>query len=242
MFAATKGEMLAVAASHSAAGAAAGTAVQPDEGRVVKVRGLPWAATASDVAAFFSGIPIDGWKNGESAPGTSAGSGSGSGILIVTHPDGRSAGEAYVLFEKAEGAAAALKRDKHQMASRWVDVKPSTLAEMMRAGGATGQAAGAAARLPLWMMPEWAVAHPLELAPHLSTSLQPASPVCVRMRGLAVDQTEVCCRAAVPRTPAPRFHGCASPHSHSSSSRVQSGGPPHALTRARARRSRWVPS
>lgn len=171
IFAATKGEMLAVAASH-------GTAAPPeDERRVVRVRGFPWASTAVDVAAFFSGIPIEG------------GAGDGGGVLMVSQPDGRSAGEAFVLFASADGAAAALKRDKNQMGNRWVDVKQSTLAEMRGAAGAAGGAAGSL-RAHAWMSADWAIAHPLELAPHLSTSLQPTSLACVRMKGLGADQTE----------------------------------------------------
>ncbi|KAJ1637564.1 hypothetical protein T492DRAFT_950697 [Pavlovales sp. CCMP2436] len=179
LFLATKGEMLAVvAATDGPPPGTPGGAGSEEERRVVKVRGIPWASTAADVAGFFLGLQLAG--------GQADGTGAHPAVVMIPGADGRASGEALVAFADAVAATAALKRDKHQLGNRWVDVMPVTAAEMRaRAGGG-----GDPGRGPPWLEPTWAVAHPLELPPHLSTTLVPTAKVCVRLKGLGAEASE----------------------------------------------------
>jgi hypothetical protein len=132
----------ALAAAHAAGG---GGGVGAEERRVVKVRGLPWATTAAEVAAFFAGLPLDrtgldrtggggGGGGGEPAVDDDAAADGGgeaaaaaaaadgdvasSAVWLCVSAEGWKLGEAYVSFATAEAAAAALKRDKAQMVRR----------------------------------------------------------------------------------------------------------------------------
>lgn len=68
---------------------------------VVRLRGLPYAATIEDIKAFFEGLePIE------------------NGILVVTDDQGRCGGEAYVEFADAESAQKALLRHRNKMGTR----------------------------------------------------------------------------------------------------------------------------
>jgi heterogeneous nuclear ribonucleoprotein F/H len=63
---------------------------------VVRLRGLPYNATMSDISAFFSGFDI--------IP---------NGIHLVVGRDGRSTGEGYAEFSSEDQADAAIKA-KHR--------------------------------------------------------------------------------------------------------------------------------
>jgi len=52
-------------------------------GQVVRLRGLPYSATAADVVAFFDGIPIVG---------------DSAGVVLTFTPDGRPTGGGSVTF------------------------------------------------------------------------------------------------------------------------------------------------
>lgn len=54
------------------------------------------------------------------------------GILFVHYPDGRSTGDAFVLFASEEEAAKALKKHREMMGSRYIELFKSTTAEVQQ--------------------------------------------------------------------------------------------------------------
>ncbi|CAG9538758.1 unnamed protein product [Cercopithifilaria johnstoni] len=76
---------------------------------VVRTRGLPWQATDHDIAQFFIGLNI--------APG---------GVALCLSPEGRRNGEALVRFEDAEQRELALKRHRHFLHNRYIEVYRAT--------------------------------------------------------------------------------------------------------------------
>lgn len=72
---------------------------------VVRMRGLPFEATKSQIRAFFDGINVKE-----------------SNIFIVTRPDGKASGEAFVLFATEAEAEKALLKDKEKLGDRWIDL------------------------------------------------------------------------------------------------------------------------
>lgn len=83
---------------------------------VLRLRGLPFRSTQPDVVNFFDGFTI-----------------SGSGIQFVFGLDGRPTGECYVEFLDERTAAAALSaKQRAQMGARYIELFPSTKAEMDR--------------------------------------------------------------------------------------------------------------
>ncbi|KAF8560830.1 hypothetical protein P879_11697 [Paragonimus westermani] len=76
-----------------------------DDNLVVRARGLPWQATDMDIARFFSGLNI--------APG---------GISLVLSDIGRRNGEALVQFTQPEQRDLALRKHKHHMGQRYIEV------------------------------------------------------------------------------------------------------------------------
>lgn len=89
-------------------------AIQPpaDSG-VVRIRGLPFTCTESDIVHFFSGLDIVE-----------------NGITIVTDNRGRKSGEAYVQFSSQEAADEALQRDREVIGNRYIEVFPSRSEEI----------------------------------------------------------------------------------------------------------------
>lgn len=90
---------------------------------IVRMRGLPFSATAEQVLAFFSG---DGLK--ETCPV----SGGKDGILFVHYPDGRPTGDAFVLFACDEHAQCALRKHKEILGRRYIELFKSTAAEVQQ--------------------------------------------------------------------------------------------------------------
>ncbi|KAI1894160.1 hypothetical protein AGOR_G00112960 [Albula goreensis] len=85
---------------------------------IVRMRGLPFTATADDVLVFFSpSCPITGGKDG---------------ILFVKYPDGRPTGDAFVLFSCEEYAQNALKKHKEILGKRYIELFKSTAAEVQQ--------------------------------------------------------------------------------------------------------------
>lgn len=80
--------------------------VDQDEGYVVKLRGLPWSATAQDVLEFFKGSKI---VNGE------------YGIHMTTSREGRPSGEAFVEFEDEDHMESALNKDRDHIGNRYIE-------------------------------------------------------------------------------------------------------------------------
>lgn len=87
---------------------------------IVRMRGLPFTATADEVVAFFGQhCPITGGKEG---------------ILFVTYPDGRPTGDAFVLFACEEYAQNALRKHKDLLGKRYIELFRSTAAEVQQVG------------------------------------------------------------------------------------------------------------
>ncbi|XP_054630866.1 G-rich sequence factor 1 [Dunckerocampus dactyliophorus] len=85
----------------------------PADTRVVRLRGLPFTSTESDIALFFSGLEI-----------------MEKGITMITNHRGRKSGEAFVWFSTQEAADAALQRDRELIGERYIEVFPSTSQEL----------------------------------------------------------------------------------------------------------------
>ncbi|WKX90759.1 hypothetical protein Q1695_009531 [Nippostrongylus brasiliensis] len=81
---------------------------------VVRARGLPWQASDCHVAQFFAGLEI--------APG---------GIALCLSAEGRRNGEALVRFKTAEMRELALKRHRHFLLSRYIEVYKATPEEFL---------------------------------------------------------------------------------------------------------------
>ncbi|KAM5211758.1 epithelial splicing regulatory protein 1 isoform 1-T1 [Hipposideros larvatus] len=85
---------------------------------IIRMRGLPFTATADEVVAFFGQhCPITGGKEG---------------ILFVTYPDGRPTGDAFVLFACEEYAQNALRKHKDLLGKRYIELFRSTAAEVQQ--------------------------------------------------------------------------------------------------------------
>ena len=85
---------------------------------IIKMRGLPFTATADDVTEFFgASLPIVAEKEG---------------ILFVKYPDGRSTGDAFVQFETEDLAKEALKLHKTNIRDRYIELFRSTAAEVVQ--------------------------------------------------------------------------------------------------------------
>lgn len=72
---------------------------------VVRLRGLPFSATESEIEEFFKGLEL--------GP---------DGIVICVNFQGRSSGQAYVQFASVEVADKALDRNRQHMGSRYIEV------------------------------------------------------------------------------------------------------------------------
>lgn len=79
---------------------------------IVRLRGLPWSATEADVLAFFSSVPA--------APG---------GVRFVRNAAGKATGEAFLQVPPG-GMDRALRRHRHMMGPRYVEVFASSPADM----------------------------------------------------------------------------------------------------------------
>ncbi|KAI8467034.1 MAG: hypothetical protein J3K34DRAFT_352532, partial [Monoraphidium minutum] len=77
----------------------------------LRLRGLPFSATAADVAAFLSGAALAGGPEG---------------IVFTFTADGRPTGEAYVEVADEASAAAAMLKHKEVMGARYIEVFSST--------------------------------------------------------------------------------------------------------------------
>ena len=92
---------------------------------VLKLRGLPFSATKDDIISFFDDAVLGGV-----APLVH------DSIHIVTSIDGRPSGVAFVEFGSAEDSKAAMRKDRHSMGSRYVELFPSSREEATRAATA----------------------------------------------------------------------------------------------------------
>uniref|UniRef100_A0A1D1Z8X1 Heterogeneous nuclear ribonucleoprotein F n=2 Tax=Anthurium amnicola TaxID=1678845 RepID=A0A1D1Z8X1_9ARAE len=83
---------------------------------ILKLRGLPFSATKSDIIEFFGEFELNE-----------------DNLHIALRPDGKATGEAYVEFSSAEEAKKAMNKDKMTIGSRYVELFPSTPEEARRA-------------------------------------------------------------------------------------------------------------
>ncbi|CAM6102293.1 unnamed protein product [Calypogeia fissa] len=93
---------------------------------VVRLRGLPFSASESDIADFFKGL--------EMGP---------DGVVICVNFQGRSTGQAYVQFASAELANKALERNRQHIGSRYIEVFKGHPADMQGALRMVGRGSGA---------------------------------------------------------------------------------------------------
>jgi len=91
---------------------------QVDTNCVVRARGLPWQASDTDIARFFTGLNV--------APG---------GVALCLSPQGRRNGEALVLFESVAHRDMALRRHKHHIGNRYIEVYKATGEDFINVAG-----------------------------------------------------------------------------------------------------------
>ncbi|CAG7819134.1 unnamed protein product [Allacma fusca] len=89
-----------------------------DSNCVVRARGLPWQSSDQDIAKFFRGLNI--------AKG---------GVALCLSLQGRRNGEALVRFESQEHRDMALKRHKHHIATRYIEVYKATGEDFINVAG-----------------------------------------------------------------------------------------------------------
>ncbi|XP_030756360.1 RNA-binding protein fusilli isoform X2 [Sitophilus oryzae] len=95
-----------------------------DTNCVVRARGLPWQSSDQDIAKFFRGLNV--------AKG---------GVALCLSNMGRRNGEALVRFESQEHRDMALRRHKHHMELRYIEVYRGTGEDFLAvAGGSSGEA------------------------------------------------------------------------------------------------------
>uniref|UniRef100_A0A5S6QE93 RRM domain-containing protein n=1 Tax=Trichuris muris TaxID=70415 RepID=A0A5S6QE93_TRIMR len=80
-----------------------------DSSTVIRARGLPWQSSDQDIAQFFIGLNI--------AKG---------GVALCLSAQGRRNGEALVRFESSDHRELALKRHRHFMGNRYIEVYRAT--------------------------------------------------------------------------------------------------------------------
>lgn len=89
---------------------------QMDYTEVLKLRGLPYSATETDIVDFFRDYDVKE-----------------ENVRIARRPDGKVTGEAYVEFASADVAKKAMSKDKMTIGSRYVELFPSSLEDARRA-------------------------------------------------------------------------------------------------------------
>ncbi|EKG08457.1 heterogeneous nuclear ribonucleoprotein H/F, putative [Trypanosoma cruzi] len=84
---------------------------------VVRIRGVPYAATEESIAEFFAGVKIPP-----------------QGVHMVYNEQNRPTGEAFVELENDSDLVAALERNGGAMGNRYIEVFQSSVAAMQRLG------------------------------------------------------------------------------------------------------------
>ncbi|CAM6037574.1 unnamed protein product [Sphagnum compactum] len=92
---------------------------------VVRLRGLPFSASESDIADFFKGLEL--------GP---------DGVVVCVNFQGRSTGQAYVQFATVELANKALERNRQHIGSRYIEVFKGHPADMQGALRMVGRGSG----------------------------------------------------------------------------------------------------
>ncbi|EFX70109.1 hypothetical protein DAPPUDRAFT_202511, partial [Daphnia pulex] len=95
-----------------------------DSNTVVRARGLPWQSSDQDIARFFRGLNV-----------------ARGGVALCLSPQGRRNGEALVRFISPEHRDMALKRHKHHIGQRYIEVYKATGEDFIDvAGGINNEA------------------------------------------------------------------------------------------------------
>ncbi|CAF1230717.1 unnamed protein product [Adineta ricciae] len=89
-----------------------------EESTVVRARGLPWQCTDQDVAKFFRGLDIEK-----------------GGVALCLSSQGRRNGEALVRFVTVEHRELALRRHKHHIGQRYIEVYKATGRDFLNVAG-----------------------------------------------------------------------------------------------------------
>ena len=92
-------------------------------GYVAKLRGLPYTATAEDILAFLHPLQVvDGAQ----------------GVAFISSNDGRPSGEAYIEFNTLVDRDRAMEKHNQRLGTRYVEIFPSTMAELFQAAHHAG--------------------------------------------------------------------------------------------------------
>ncbi|KAK2190891.1 hypothetical protein NP493_65g02011 [Ridgeia piscesae] len=95
-----------------------------DDDTVIRARGLPWQSSDQDIAKFFQGLNV--------AKG---------GVALCLSQQGRRNGEALVRFENKENRDLALRKHKHHLGQRYIEVYRATGKDFVNvAGGNSSEA------------------------------------------------------------------------------------------------------
>ncbi|GBM19593.1 RNA-binding protein fusilli [Araneus ventricosus] len=97
-----------------------------DNNTVVRARGLPWQSSDQDIAKFFRGLNIVR-----------------GGVALCLSPQGRRNGEALVRFESQEHRDMALKRHKHHIGQRYIEVYRASGEDFVNVAGGNNNEAQA---------------------------------------------------------------------------------------------------
>lgn len=88
------------------------------QGFVVRLRGLPYSATALDVNQFFEGVRL---------------SDDADAIVFAQSADGRPTGEAYVELADEQALSLAMTRHKELMGNRYIEIFNSSKVDKLQA-------------------------------------------------------------------------------------------------------------
>ncbi|KAL1115061.1 hypothetical protein AAG570_007092 [Ranatra chinensis] len=91
---------------------------------IIRMRGLPYDCTAKQVIDFF--------EAGEQPCSVMDAE---EGVLFVRKPDGRSTGDAFVLFKEESDAPKAIARHRELIGTRYIELFRSTTAEVQQVSG-----------------------------------------------------------------------------------------------------------
>lgn len=80
---------------------------------IIKMKGLPWEATARDIRKFYRGLDI-----------------SEEDIHLAPNPEGKASGYAFACFQKDDEARKAMHRNKNYVGKRYVELILSSQTEM----------------------------------------------------------------------------------------------------------------
>ncbi|KAK2156341.1 hypothetical protein LSH36_216g07063 [Paralvinella palmiformis] len=95
-----------------------------DDETVVRSRGLPWQSSDQDIARFFRGLNVEK-----------------GGVALCLSQQGRRNGEALVRFESKEHRDLALRKHKHHLGQRYIEVYRATGKDFVNvAGGSNTEA------------------------------------------------------------------------------------------------------